>query len=187
MSHDPLPLRHAALLLALAPLAAAQPPAPTPSPSPTSPPIVSPEVLPDRRVVFRLRVPQAQNVRLVGTDIPGNGKGGQLVVGANAVWEITMGPIEAGTYRYNFNVDGLTVIDPRNAATSESNDNTWSLVHVPGADFMDTRDVPHGAVSAVTYRSSALNRFRRMHVYTPPGYTSGGGKLPVLYLLHGAG
>jgi enterochelin esterase family protein len=182
MSHSPLQFHPAALLLALAPLAAAQP---SPGPSPAS--IVSPEVLPDRRVVFRLRVPQAQNVRLVGTDIPGNGKGTQLGSGANAVWEITMGPIEPGSYRYNFNVDGLTVIDPRNPATSESNDNTWSLVHVPGAEFMDTRDVPHGSVSTVTYRSSALNRFRRMHVYTPPGYAAGGGKLPVLYLLHGAG
>jgi enterochelin esterase family protein len=26
-----------------------------------------------------------------------------------------------------------------------------------------------------------------MHVYTPPGYESGGGKYPVFYLLHGAG
>ena len=25
-----------------------------------------------------------------------------------------------------------------------------------------------------------------MHVYTPPGYESGGGQFPVLYLLHGA-
>ena len=173
------------LMLLLLTLARAAQPAP--SPSPTPPPIVSPELLVDRRVVFRLRVPQAQNVRLVGADIPGNGKGAQLTVGANAVWEITLGPIEPGTYRYNFNVDGLTVIDPRNPATSESNDNTWSLVHVPGSEFMDTRDVPHGAVAAVTYRSSALGRFRRMHIYTPPGYTAGGGKLPVFYLLHGAG
>src|SRR6185437_6757947 len=30
-------------------------------------------------------------------------------------------------------------------------------------------------------------RFRRMHVYTPPGYESGKGKFPVFYLLHGAG
>jgi len=78
------------------------------------------------------------------------------------------------------------VIDPRNPATSESNENTWSLVHVPGADFMDTKDVPHGAVAEVTYYSKTLKRFRRMHVYTPPGYEKGGGKYPVFYLLHGA-
>jgi len=32
-----------------------------------------------------------------------------------------------------------------------------------------------------------LNGFRRMHIYTPPGYVNGKDKLPVLYLLHGAG
>jgi len=79
------------------------------------------------------------------------------------------------------------VIDPRNPATSESNGNTWSLVGVPGAAWMDTLDVPRGAVSEITYYSSSLKRFRRMHVYTPPGYELGGGKYPVFYLLHGAG
>jgi enterochelin esterase family protein len=52
---------------------------------------------------------------------------------------------------------------------------------------MDTGDVPHGAVAAVTYYSTALQKVRRMHVYTPPGYELGGGKFPVFYLLHGAG
>ena len=52
---------------------------------------------------------------------------------------------------------------------------------------MDTQEVPHGAVSEVTYYSTSLKRFRRMHVYTPPGYDLGNGKFPVFYLLHGAG
>jgi len=80
----------------------------------------------------------------------------------------------------------VSVIDPRNPSTSESNDNAWSLVHVPGADFMDTKQVPHGAVAAVTYYSTALKRFRRMHVYTPPGYETSTQRYPVFYLLHGA-
>lgn len=105
----------------------------------------------------------------------------------NGVWEVTLGPLEPGAYRYNFSVDGLGVIDPRNAAISESNNNVWSLVIVPGSDLMDTRDLPHGAVAAVTYYSKALQRFRRLHVYTPPGYETGKGKFPVFYLLHGAG
>jgi enterochelin esterase family protein len=52
---------------------------------------------------------------------------------------------------------------------------------------MDTRDVPHGAVAEVTYHSTALKTFRRMHVYTPPGYETKSDKYPVFYLLHGAG
>src|SRR5439155_11736256 len=99
---------------------------------------------------------------------------------------VTLDPIDPGAYRYNFNIDGVSVIDPRNPATSESNNNVWSLVYIPGS-FSDTKDVPHGAVAEVTYYSKALQRFRRMHVYTPPGYESGKGKFPVFYLLHGAG
>ncbi len=110
-----------------------------------------------------------------------------MTKGENGVWEVTLGPIDPGAYRYNFNVDGVAVIDPRNPSISESNNNVWSLVYVPGAAFMDTAEVPHGAVAAVTYYSSSLKRFRRMHVYTPPGYEDGKGKFPVFYLLHGAG
>ena len=154
---------------------------------PQGPVVVSPEVAEDCKVTFRIRAPKAENVRLAGSDIPGVGQGAEMTKGSNDVWEVTLGPIQPGAFRYNFNVDGVAVIDPRNPATSESNGNTWSLVNVPGADFMDTKEVPHGAVEAVTYHSKALDRFRRMHVYTPPGYDLGKGKYPVFYLLHGAG
>jgi enterochelin esterase-like enzyme len=158
----------------------AQQPAPPPA-------VVSPEVQADRHVTFRINAPMAQNVRLTGSDIPGLLQGAPMTKGENGVWEVTLGPIDPGAYRYNFNVDHVSVIDPRNPSISESNNNVWSMVYIPGADFMDTKDVPHGAVSAVTYYSSVLKKFRRMHVYTPPGYENGSGKYPVFYLLHGAG
>jgi enterochelin esterase family protein len=154
---------------------------------PQGPQVVSPEVFADRRVAFRILAAKAETVRLSGGDIPGNGQGAEMTKGTNGVWEVTLGPIPSGTYRYNFSVDGVSVVDPRSPAISESNNNVWSLVHVPGSEFMDTQDVPHGAVSAVTYYSKSLGKFRRMHVYTPPGYDSGQGKFPVFYLLHGAG
>jgi enterochelin esterase-like enzyme len=159
---------------------------------PQGPVVVSPEVLSDRRIVFRILAPQADNVRLQGSDmtagLPAGGQGlPQMTKGDNGVWEVTIGPIEPGAYRYNFSVNGVTVIDPHNPSTSESNANTWSLVYVPGAAFMDTGDVPHGAVASVYYYSSALKRTRRMHIYTPPGYELGKDKFPVFYLLHGAG
>jgi enterochelin esterase family protein len=102
------------------------------------------------------------------------------------VWEATTDSVPAGAYRYHFNIDGVAVIDPRNPATSESNANTWSLVTVPGSAFSDLKDVPHGAVAKVNYYSKSLDRFRRMHVYTPPGYELSTDRYPVLYLLHGA-
>jgi len=168
----------------------AQPPAAQPGRGgrgPQAPVFVSPDIQADGRVTFRLYAPKAQEVRLTGSDIPGNSPGAALAKGENDVWEATLGPIQPGAYRYNFNVDGLAVIDPRNPSISESNNNVWSLFYVPGAEFMDTRDVPHGTVASATYYSSVLKRWRRMHVYTPPGYELGQGKFPVFYLLHGAG
>jgi enterochelin esterase family protein len=149
--------------------------------------VISPEVQADRHVTFRVLAPQAQEVSLRGTDIPANQRGTPMVKGDEGVWSVTLGPLNAGAYRYNFNIAGVSVIDPRNPSTSESNNNTWSLVVVPGSDDFDTKEVPHGAVASVTYYSSALGRFRRMHIYTPPGYEIGQQKYPVFYLLHGAG
>ncbi len=153
------------------------------------PPVVSPQVAADRQVTFRVLAPKAESVQLASSgDIPGVGFGQAkpMTKGSNGVWEVTVGPLPPGAYRYSFNVDGVTVADPRNPKTSESNENTWSLVAVPGADWLDTREVPHGSVSAITYWSSTLKRFRRLHVYTPPGYESGAAKFPIFYLLHGA-
>jgi enterochelin esterase family protein len=147
----------------------------------------SAEVSAERKISFRVFAPKAEAVRLTSSDLPGSGFAGvEMKKTENGVWEVTTGPVPAGAYRYSFSVDGLTVVDPRNPATSESNGNTWSLVLVPGSELFDVRDVPHGAVAEVTYFSQALKRFRRMHVYTPPGYEKGEGRFPVLYLLHGA-
>ena len=45
---------------------------------PQGPVVVSPEVQPDRHVIFRILAPQAESVRLVGGDIPGNGQGAPM-------------------------------------------------------------------------------------------------------------
>src|SRR6266571_5178971 len=156
-------LTHSALAQSAAPATQQTPP----------PVVVSPEVSPDRQITFRLLGPQAESVRLTGSDIPGMGQGKPMNKGDKGIWEITIGPIPPGSYRYNFNVNGVAVIDPRNPLVSESNNNVWSLVHVPGSEFSDTKSVPHGAVSAVTYYSTALGKFRRLRVYTPPGYELG--------------
>ncbi|HLY20407.1 MAG TPA: alpha/beta hydrolase-fold protein [Bryobacteraceae bacterium] len=167
---------------------AATPPPPPPAMQPQGPQVVSPEVSADRRITFRILAPQAKAVGLRGGDIQGLPREGPAFSKEESgVWSATVGPIDPGAYRYTFLVDGVPTMDPRNPAVSESNTNSWSLVYVPGAEFMDTAQVPHGAVASVTYYSTALGRFRRMHIYTPPGYEGGGGKYPIFYLLHGAG
>lgn len=159
----------------------------SPAAGPAPPRFTSPEVTADRHMVFRIFAPDAHRVELFSTDIFGASRQGDMTKAENGVWEITSGPIDPGAYRYNFNVDGVPVMDPRSPSVSESVGNAWSMVYVPGADFMETKDVPHGAVASITYYSKSLAKFRRMHVYTPPGYEIGAQKYPIFYLLHGAG
>jgi len=175
-----------------------QAPAPSPAPAtpapggrggqPAAPQFTSPEVSADKRITFRVYAPDAATVALRGGDIPAPARANtEFTKAANGVWELTTGAVEPGAYRYVYVINGVGVIDPRNTAISESNTTTWSVATVPGSDLMDTKGVPHGAVSTVYYDSTALGRTRRMHIYTPPGYESGKGSYPVFYLLHGAG
>ncbi len=172
----------AALLIMVVPMPAnAQPARPLPNDT-----LHSPVVAPDGRVTFRIYAPHADTVAVGAGDIAGSPRSRRMARDSAGVWEITIPPLFPGAYRYEFLVDGVSVLDPRNPAVSESNERAWSLLYVAGADYMDTKDVPHGAVSEVTYFSTSLRCFRRMHVYTPPGYERGEGKYPVFYLLHGA-
>jgi enterochelin esterase family protein len=162
--------------------AAAQPP-------PQPPPVVSPEIAANRDVTLRVRAPSAERVELVsGGDIPGVPMQGGLPLAksSDGVFSVMLPALAAGAYRYRFTVDGVATSDPSNPSTSESNGNAWSLFYVPGADFMDTQRVVHGSVAEVHYHSTVLNRTRRMHVYTPPGYERNRDAYPVFYLLHGA-
>ncbi len=64
------------------------------------------------------------------------------------------------------------------------------LPALPASDdtsFYANRDVPHGTVEVVHYKTSA-GAEKQMHVYLPPGYgASGDQRYPVLYLNHGGG
>lgn len=154
------------------------------------PPLTSPELLDNGDVLLRLRAPEAESVRLTsGGDIAGlaPGPGPALSRDAEDVWSITLPALRPGAFRYNFNVDGVPTLDPGNRLTSEATGNAWSLFHVPGHAYMDTQQVPHGAVAELTYWSEFLGQHRRLHVYTPPGYEKGNTRYPVFYLLHGAG
>jgi enterochelin esterase-like enzyme len=169
-------------------------PAPTPNDT-----LKSVEVLPDRRVRFRLWAPTATEVKLhaegpestpaiTPQQMQTYQSGVAMVKGDQGIWEGVIGPIEPGIYRYTFTVDGVSTTDPRNPLTSQSLTHSSSLYEVPGAAFMEYQaGIPHGAMATVYYDSSATGNQRRMHIYTPPGYENGTTRLPVLYLLHGGG
>jgi enterochelin esterase-like enzyme len=158
---------------------------PPPTPNDT---LKSVRLLPDNKVQFSIYAPEASQVTcIVPGDIPAAGFFKPMEKSADGVWKVTIQPVMPGAFRYQFNVDGVATLDPLNTETSESSANVVSLFYVPGEAFMDTREVPHGAVAEVTYYSNSLKKFRRMHIYTPPGYEQGKEKYPVFYLLHGGG
>jgi enterochelin esterase-like enzyme len=158
-------------------------PGPPPTPNDT---LKSVRLLPGNGIQVSIYAPKAAEVIFSSTDIPAAGWAVPMKNNENGVWTATVKPVAAGAYRYQFILDGVATIDPLNPETSESLMNAWSLFNIPGEAFMDTREVPHGAVAEVTYYSNTLKKFRRMHIYTPPEYELGKGSYPVFYLLHGA-
>ncbi len=156
--------------------------------APAPEPVVSPEIAADHTVTFRIAANEAKKVELQsGGDIPQIPVRSPLPMARNAkgVWELAL-KLDPGAYRYSFVVDGVRVLDPGSPWMSESNDSAWSWLHVNGAAWMDANNLPHGALSEITYQSSVVGGPRRMHVYTPPGFGMGNQRYPVLYLLHGA-
>jgi enterochelin esterase-like enzyme len=151
------------------------------------PAVVSPEVGADGTVTLRLLAPNAQQVTASGEI---DGQAHPMTKGENGVWAVTVGPLSPDIYTYAFNVDGLTVLDPRNTNTKMGYGGFGpvSVVEVPGngPQFYDVKPVPHGAVRIQPYVSKTLGVSRTVWIYTPPDYDKGR-NYPVLYLLHGAG
>jgi enterochelin esterase family protein len=152
------------------------------------PGIVSPEVLPDHRVTFRIQAAKASEVTLRGDWMEGIASE-KLSKDDQGVWSVTVGPLMPDFYSYSFTVDGVKTLDPLNAVVKQgvrSLDNMFFLAGEEAA-FQDNKPVPHGQIRQVWYRSGTLDTQWRMHIYTPPGYDDSGDKYPVLYLLHGGG
>jgi enterochelin esterase family protein len=148
-----------------------------------------PLVLPDRRVTFRLYAPKASEVILSSELWKRTGYSEPLKKDDTGLWSLTAGPLAPGFYDYYFIVDGVPLPDPGNGHIKPGRVTTQSELDVPGAEanWEAMRNVPHGEVRAVLYYSKSLSTVRRMQVYLPPGYETGGNRYPVVYLLHGGG
>jgi enterochelin esterase-like enzyme len=156
----------------------------TPQPAP-HPPIVSPEVHPDNRVVFRLRAPNGKDVVVA---IEGVADPLPMQKDDQGVWSVTSDPLAPDFYGYSFRVDGVTNFDPSNHAIKPNFLYRASELHIPGPPSLawETNDVPHGELHHHFYRSGVVGDQRDYYVYTPPGYDPRGKQTyPVLYLLHG--
>ena len=153
------------------------------------PRIVSAEVHADRRVTVRLLAPRADSVHLTGEILDGR-RPVALTRDSAGVWSVTVGPLAPDVYTYAFNVDGVNTPDPLNPyVKTVASSGLATQVEVPGdgPQYYDARPVPHGLVSILQYDSRTLGVPRTAWVYTPPGYTQGSTRYPVLYLLHGVG
>lgn len=151
-------------------------------------PVISPDILEDNSVVFRLNAPDATSVKLRGTMIPGYDPL-DMIRNDSGIFEIKVGPLEPDIYVYTYNVDGVTTLDPANNIVVRDGSYIESRLMMPGepTNLYDVKDVPHGKVSAVWYAAKTLGMTRRCMIYTPPGYDKSTDSYPVLYLLHGAG
>lgn len=142
----------------------------------------------DNRVKFSIYAPEASEVGVSG-DFLKNWMPLKLQKDDVGVWSVTTDPVASDLYSYDFMVDGLKVIDPKNTKVKEGANGYSNLVEVPGAeaDYQAIKDVPHGRLEVVWFYAKNLGKMSRVHVYTPPGYENMKDKLPVLYLQHGGG
>jgi enterochelin esterase-like enzyme len=166
--------------------ALAQVPKREPTPNDT---LISPQVQPDHTITFRIYAPKASEVTLRGDWMENQGQGEKLTKQSNGVWSVTVGPLTPDDYSYSFTVDGVKTLDPKNPTIKQGINTLDNMVFIPGAEsaFEDNREVPHGEIRIVWYKSATLDAQRRMHVYTPPGYDQSSDRYPVFYLLHGGG
>ena len=164
---------------------AQQPAAP---PVSRTPAVRSPEVHPDRRVTFRIYAPRATEVTVSG-EFEVGAPAHKLTRDAQGVWSVTVGPFEPEIYEYDFIVDGVQMLDPRNPVVKYNRGPAAisSLLDIPGNSprAFDVRPVAHGKVEMRYCESKTTKQTRRVHVYTPPNYERTNSRLPVLYLLHG--
>ena len=142
-----------------------------------------PQILPDNRVVFRIKAPDAQRMQI---DL---GKKYDMQKDTGGFWKLTTEPIGEGFHYYSLLIDGVPVVDP-SSQTFYGMGRMASGIDIPDkdGDFYTAKNVPHGQVRSVNYFSNITRAWRRAYVYTPPGYDENiDKKYPVLYLQHGAG
>ena len=94
------------------------------------------------RVIFRFRDVNAQKVVV---NIAGAAQPLAMEKDTDGVWSPTSGPMRPDLYSYTFNADGVTVLDPSNAATVPNLLNEqrvvypWQLTRTVGANRHSAR------------------------------------------------
>jgi len=142
-----------------------------------------PRIYPDLSTEFKIKAPTAQKLQII-LDKPYD-----MAKDTAGVWTVKTGPLVPGFHYYSLKVGGLAAAD----ASSQSffgMSRMASGIEVPSAneDFYLQKNVPQGALRSRYFFSKVTGAYRRMYIYTPPGYEQNPDKrYPVLYLQHGGG
>jgi len=142
-----------------------------------------PQIMPNGKAIFRVKAPEAQKVQI---DF---GKKYDLTKDSDGVWKITTDSLSEGFHYYSMVIDNLPVADP-SSKTFYGMGRYASGIEVPfaGDGYYAMKDVPHGDLRIHNFFSKVTNSWRRVFIYTPPGYDKNVNEsYPVLYILHGGG
>lgn len=96
-------------------------------------------------------------------------------------------PFDEGNHYYAILIDGVEVPDP-NSTFIYGSGAERTQIEMPAHDQEKyaVRDVPHGQIREIYFKSSVTGEHRHIFVYTPPMYDRNVRKrYPVLYLQHG--
>ena len=116
--------------------------------------VISPEILPDNRVIFRVYSPEARTVSVNGEWQSGYGGSENLARNDTGMFTLTVGPLEPELYAYTFTVDGVRSIDANNVQVRRDGVNYQSYFIVPGPEsdlYEQKENVAHGTVTKIWY------------------------------------
>ncbi|WP_294201161.1 alpha/beta hydrolase-fold protein [uncultured Chryseobacterium sp.] len=142
-----------------------------------------PQIMPNGKAIFRVKAPEAQKVQI---DL---GKKYDLTKDSDGVWKTTTDSLSEGFHYYSMVIDNVPVADP-SSKTFYGMGRYASGIEVPfaGDGYYAMKDVPHGDIRIQNFFSKVTNSWRRVFIYTPPGYDKNtADSYPVLYILHGGG
>jgi enterochelin esterase-like enzyme len=144
-----------------------------------------PKIHKDGRVWFQFKAPNAQKVQV---RVGAANKIYDMEKLAEGTWNVVIPYPGPGIQYYWMIVDGLVVMDPGSETFYSNGIKTAIEIPSPGETYYDVKEVPHGNVLQHLFYSKVTQQWRRMYIYTPPGYdTNPRTRYPVLYLQHGAG
>ena len=142
-----------------------------------------PQILPDNRVVFKIKAPNAHKVQI---DLSGKH---DMVKDEEGNWTVTTPVIGPGFHYYSLLIDDVAVADPASETFYGMGRMASGIdIPFPEDDFYALKEVPHGDIRMKRYFSKVTFGWKRYYIYTPPGYDKNTDKkYPVLYILHGGG